>query len=198
MGLDIELEEVGWDLVEDGSGCWELEYGGLELEEGGWELEKAGSHIEIVGWRLAKRLVSPTMWLSSILGSSGGCPTSSAAATAGILSVRGSIASQLLAAAGSTEATVDHSATGSMSSQVLGGSTEAERIAWARSLSRGQTYVCPVCQKVFGMKYYYERHLKCHASSKEHQCPYCSFNCAYKWNLKSHVRNKHRDKPPPP
>nr|XP_045623617.1 protein tramtrack, beta isoform-like isoform X19 [Procambarus clarkii] len=79
----------------------------------------------------------------------------------------------------------------------IGGMSEAERLAWARSLGAGQTWTCPVCHKQFGMRYYYERHLKCHQAQKDHQCPYCSFRASYKWNLKSHVRNKHRDKPPP-
>ncbi|XP_066982509.1 broad-complex core protein isoforms 1/2/3/4/5-like isoform X26 [Macrobrachium rosenbergii] len=81
--------------------------------------------------------------------------------------------------------------------QVLGAS-EAERLHWAQTLGSRQIWICPVCHKQFGLRYYYERHLKCHQKEKDHSCPYCEFSCSYKWNLKSHVRNKHRNKPPPP
>ncbi|XP_076050669.1 uncharacterized protein LOC143031107 isoform X13 [Oratosquilla oratoria] len=77
------------------------------------------------------------------------------------------------------------------------GNVSADALAWARSvLATGQRWTCAICRKDFGIRYYYERHLKCHSNQKEHQCPYCQFRAAYKWNLKSHVRNKHRDKPP--
>lgn len=78
------------------------------------------------------------------------------------------------------------------------GLSEAERMAWARTLGAWQIWSCPVCQKKFGMRYYYERHLKCHKAEKEHKCPYCPFRASYKWNLKSHIVNRHAGKPPPP
>lgn len=80
----------------------------------------------------------------------------------------------------------------------VGGLSEAERVAWARTLGSWQIWSCPVCHKKFGMRYYYERHLKCHKAEKEHECPYCPFRASYKWNLKSHIMNRHRDKQPPP
>lgn len=80
----------------------------------------------------------------------------------------------------------------------IGALSEAERQAWARTLGAWQIWSCPVCHKKFGMRYYYERHLKCHKAEKEHECPYCPFRASYKWNLKSHIMNRHRDKQLPP
>lgn len=56
-------------------------------------------------------------------------------------------------------------------------------------------FECEVCGKQFMIKYYYMRHMMSH-QEKRFQCPYCPTKVSYKWNLKSHISKRHKDKPP--
>ena len=62
-------------------------------------------------------------------------------------------------------------------------------------LTGEELWNCSLCRKMFVSKYYFQRHMKCHFTKQE-LCPYCPFRSTYKWNLKSHIRNKHKDKMP--
>ena len=72
---------------------------------------------------------------------------------------------------------------------------EATRPTMQSLISGEELWNCNLCRKMFVSKYYFQRHMKCHLTKKE-LCPYCPFRSTYKWNLKSHIRNKHKDKMP--
>ena len=57
--------------------------------------------------------------------------------------------------------------------------------------------ICPTCAKEFTAKWILRKHQESVHSNRRYLCQYCNSCTRYKRNLKSHIRNTHRDKPMP-
>ncbi|XP_068240481.1 longitudinals lacking protein, isoforms H/M/V-like isoform X18 [Palaemon carinicauda] len=52
---------------------------------------------------------------------------------------------------------------------------------------------CGLCGRSFDRRWLLTRHQRTHTGEKPYQCPYCPFRSAQKYNLVTHVANRHRE-----